>query len=598
VVRQKLGDALVMAGSLSEEQLRAALVEHERTRLRLGDVLVRMNLASEQSVSRVLAAQLGFDYVELGEITPDPVAMASVPEAIASAFGCVGVRRSGNTLTVAMSAPFEFSVVTRIEEVSGCHVRQVLASRMDILDAIARAYPVMSAGSESSIGSNGARGDAGADVPSDETPPSTQNLEDVGSGVVDFIVRAAIEKRASEIHVASIDNDVVVRYRGESGLSETMPLPHGARAALVDRLKLMAGLQVEEQRLPQTGRIRVAVDGVNLDLRLSTVRAPAGEKLVLRLAYPPMPVPGLEELGLSSAALTRLRGLLAKRHGVILVAGPRGSGRTTTLGSIAAALSTGSRADRARAIPGPTSLTAVPPQHPEAVLLDDVEQEQIPSLLANAGRGGPLFVGVVEADDGAAAVARLSELGVPSTTIATALVGVVAQRLVRRLCERCRYPFEPSAGVLEALNVAPGEQGEFYGTVGCDACDYSGFRGSVALFEVVEVDGVLRPVIAESASAAEIRRAVRAGGTANLADEGLAAVKAGITTANELLRHVQITNAPRPLCTRCGVGLENDFVACPRCGTRRHTPCGRCGRALQCDWRVCPYCELVVPAEG
>jgi type II secretory ATPase GspE/PulE/Tfp pilus assembly ATPase PilB-like protein len=308
-------------------------------------------------------------------------------------------------------------------------------------------------------------------------------------------------------------------------------------------------------------------------------------------------VPDIESLGLSPPALARLLRLLAADHGLIVVAGPRGSGRSTTLGSIAATLGAAIQTGVVAEMPG-SSLAPVPPQAAAAVLLGDIDDERIAADVVNADRRGPLFLGAIEADDLAAAACRLGGLGVPAAAIASSLVGIITQRLVRRLCESCRQPFEPNAGVLEALNLSPGDALEFYGTVGCDACDYSGFRGRVALFEVLEIDGELRRLIAQSAPEAEIRAAVRAGGMATLADEGLASVKAGITTANELLRHVQMTNAPRPLCLGCGVALENDYVACPRCATRRYAPCGRCGRALQPGWRVCPYCERVVPAVG
>ena len=554
-----------------------------------------MNLASDQAVSRVLAAQLGFSYIELADVLPDPLAIASIPESLASECGCIGVRRVGGVLTVAMCDPLRFSVVARIEAASDCHVKQVVASRMDIVDAIARVYA--------------AKPDAArvSDVPDPESrgetlqpasPPDGLGVEDVGSGLVDFVVGAAVERRASEIHIESIENDVVVRYRMGSALSETMRLPPGARATLVDRLKLMAGLQVEERRLPQAGRVRVQLDSVQLDLRLSTVRTQKGERLVLRLANPRMRPPALGGLGLSRAGLAGLQSLVERRRGVIAVVGPPGSGRSTTLNSIAAALTSSGRTAVVLETPTAAALAAAVRQRPDVVLIGDVEDQQIALAAAEVARRGPLLLAAIEGSDVASAVSAFVSLGVEPKRIAGVMVGVVAQQLVRRLCERCRRPEVPPADVLEALNVSAADPHSAYRPIGCDACDYTGFRGRTGLFEVVEVGDDLRRIIARRAPEDEIRSAVRRRGTPSLVDEGLAAVTAGTTTADQVIRGVQMTRVPRPLCVGCGLAIESDYVACPRCGARQHPPCRHCGRALQPGWRVCPYCEHASPPVG
>jgi type II secretory ATPase GspE/PulE/Tfp pilus assembly ATPase PilB-like protein len=244
--------------------------------------------------------------------------------------------------------------------------------------------------------------------------------------------------------------------------------------------------------------------------------------------------------------------------------------------------------------PGLEAFRAAVQQKPDALLVGDGDEDEVARQLLEGARRGPLTIGVFEAVDAAAAIERFMRLGVTPRGVASVLVGVVAQRLVRRLCERCRRLDEPHEEVFDRLRVSKGDlQTGVYRPGGCDACDYSGFRGRVGLFEVVEVDADVRRLISAEASEDDIRTAARLAGTASLADEGLTAVIAGITTAEEVVRNVQMMTVPRPLCRGCGQAVESDYVACPRCGTRLHTPCIYCGRAMQSGWRVCPYCERV-----
>ena len=635
-MRKKIGECLIQAGLITEDDLRNALAEHKRTGERLGVVLVRMNLATEKQIAKALALQLGFPYVNLGENPPDQSALLLIPKDVALRRVCVAVRLDKNLLTVAMSDPLLFSLVQDLEFQTGYRIKQVVATRADIIDAIQAGYPDKAlarvspqAGADLALTGSAASGrTAGGEASATETALVRRVEDEVFEPVaglrerseaapiidlVDLLVTSAIKSRASDVHVEPMEKGVLIRHRLDGLLKEVMDLPKWVHEGLVARLKIMAGMDIAEKRLPQDGRMRSTTeDGTEVDFRVSTLRTLFGEKVVLRVLDHRKGVPSLEEIGMSAAALEEVRGFLRHQHGMILVAGPTGSGKTTTLSSALTSV----RSEKTNIItiedpveyqiPGvnqtqinekikltfASALRSILRQDPDVILLGEIRDAETAKIAMQAAQTGHLVLSTVHTDNAPSVVTRLMDIGVEPYVIASALVGVVAQRLVRRLCVHCRRQYTPPADTLRALNVPDADAASipFYKSVGCDRCNYTGYRGRIGIYEVMRVSDKLRRLVSARASEDQLRDAALCGGMISLGEDGLAKVRSGVTTPEELLRVVTEVRELRTLCSGCGGAVGIDFLACPQCGKRLLGGCPHCGRATQPGWNFCAYC--------
>ena len=642
-----IGECLRQAGIITETDLQAALVEHKRFGERLGSVLIRMNLATERQIAKALAYQLGFAYVDLAERPPESAAVVVIPKDVALKRNCIAVAVEKNMLTVAMSDPLLFTLVQDLEFQTGYRIKQVVATREEIIDAIHRSYPdkalVRVTQPGAGLKGRGARfggtddtARAGALAPlregsslggrADEdvfeqtvaakgVTPETAPIIDM----VDLVIKSALKSRASDIHIEPTEGDVVVRHRLDGLLKEVMDLPKWVHEGVVARIKIMAGLDIAEKRLPQDGRIRASdEDGQEIDLRVSTLRTIFGEKIVLRVLDHRKGVPLLEDLGFSAAALEKLRFFLRHQHGMILVVGPTGSGKTTTLCSALAAL----RSERTNIvtiedpveyqIPGvnqtqinakinltfASSLRSILRQDPDVVLVGEIRDQETARIAMQAAQTGHLVLSTLHTDDAPSCVTRLTDIGIEPYVSASALIGVIAQRLVRRLCTHCRRSYAPESETLRAMSVTEAEAATltFYRAVGCEQCNQTGYRGRVGIYEIMFVTDDLRRQIAQKGAEAQLRDAALAAGMISLGEDGLLKVKTGVTTPQELLRVVTEVREAKAVCPECGVNVSRDFVACPGCGQRVGGGCPHCGRPMQPDWKFCPYCAKGAPA--
>jgi type IV pilus assembly protein PilB len=636
-LRRKIGECLVQAGLITENDLRGALAEHKRTGERVGVVLVRLNLATEKQIAKALALQLGFPYTNLNENLPDPTAVILIPKDVALKRVCIAVGLEKNLLTVAMSDPLLFSLVQDLEFQTGYRIKQIVATRGDIVDAINACYPdealavrpARSGGDLAVMGQAPARArGAGPDPMSSETTLARHPEEEVfepAAGLkerseaapiidlVDLVVQRAIKSKASDIHVEPTERGVLIRHRLDGLLKEVMDLPKWVHEGLIARLKIMAGMDIAENRLPQDGRIRsTSDDGTDVDFRVSTLRTLFGEKVVLRVLDHHKGVPALEEVGLSATGLEELRGFLRHQHGMILVVGPTRSGKTTTLS--ASLREVQSEKTNIVTIEDPieyqiagvnqtqindtikltfaSALQSILRQDPDVILLGEIRDSETAKIAMQAAQTGHLVLSTLHTDDAPSVVTHLAEIGAEPFVIASALVGVVAQRLVRRLCVRCRRQYTPPPDVLRALNIAEADAASipFYTAVGCDQCNHTGYRGRIGIYEVMRVTDKLRRLVAARATENQIRDAAVAGGMVTLGEDCLAKVKSGVTTPEELLRVATEVREMRSLCAQCGTAVGVDFNACPSCGKRLGGGCPHCDRALQPGWNFCPYC--------
>jgi type IV pilus assembly protein PilB len=572
-----LGQLLLDSGATSEEALAVALEEQRHTAERLGEALIRTRAATEQDVARALSVQLGLPCAP-SPLEPEESALRLIRPELARARAVLPLRATPHTLQVAMSDPLDLSAVDDLAFQCGRRVEAMVAPPTEILEGLDRAYggdlERLVEALPAELRGSGVRHP-------DDLERATRSAPVVR--LVDRVLHDAVEIGASDIHVEETGGDVHVRYRVDGVLQRAMDLPAAARRAVLSRIKVMAGMDISVRRRPQDGRIALAHGERRLTLRTSTLPVNGGEKAVVRILDPDAAPRSLEGLGMTSSDLERVRGLLQAGQGVLLAAGPTGSGKSTTL---FAALSEIDRqrqnvvtledpveyrlaganqvqVDRRAGLGFADALRAVLRQDPDVVMVGEIRDPETAEIAMTAAVTGHLVLSTIHTTDAPGAVTRLLNMGVPPFLVAGALAGVVAQRLVRRACPRCRGR-------------------------GCERCG-DGHRGRTGIFQVLTISDAIRDEVSRGASTAVLRRLAREGGMATLADDARRAVADGLTSPHEIGRVLHADPRGSFPCKACGQEIPAGALACPACGHIRARIC-RCGHALEQEWRFCPWC--------
>jgi len=549
---QPLVDVLLARGLVSNDQLRIAEVEDLSSDGSVLDALLRLGFVSE-AVLRDLQSELsGTESVDLTQIIPDPAALQMISRDAAQRLRCLPLSLTARTLTVALADPSDLLVTDRLRALVGAeiNVRLAMASAGQISEAIDRFY-----GFELSIDGVLRELERGGDFVVSET------AEHYGHPLVrllDSFLADAVKRGASDIHFEPEAAFVRVRYRIDGVLHQVRSIHRNCQAGLAVRVKVLGKMNIAEARAPQDGRLSLLVDSRPIEFRVSTLPTLHGENIVLRILDQQRGVLPLDELGLSEYALQQVSLMMARPEGLILVTGPTGSGKTTTLYSMLGRISSeqinimtmedpveypmplvrqSSINEQAR-LDFASGIRAILRQDPDVILVGEIRDAETATMAMRAAMTGHQVYSTLHANSSIKALGRLTDAGVGPDRIAGNLIGVISQRLVRKLCVHCRSHYQPTAGEQEYLPDAD----EVFQAVGCDQCNNTGYKGRIMLAEVLRIDRRLDEMIAAGASTLQLESCARETGFKSIADEAVRSVTAGQTSFSEVSRVIDFTN--------------------------------------------------------
>ncbi|HVA61947.1 MAG TPA: ATPase, T2SS/T4P/T4SS family [Mycobacteriales bacterium] len=551
---KQLGDILLQDGLVDAAQLAQAYEEHQRVGRSLGRVLVERGILSESQLVSALATQIGLKFVDLADYQVDASAVALVPSAVCRRYTALPIGREDGKLVVAMADPANVFALDDIRSLTGLDVKPVVSTRGDVLSAINRFHRV-----------EGDLDDLTVSMGADEDEDLT-DVHDVVEDApivkfVNLLITQAVQDRASDIHVEPTERDLRVRFRIDGVLHEIMRSPKSIQSGVVSRLKIMADINIAERRIPQDGRLSVVVNGNKVDLRVATLPTVWGEKVVMRILDNATAMLKLSDLGFGDANYERYAQSFSKPYGMILVTGPTGSGKSTTLYATLNIVSkpevnvitvedpveyrlAGTNQVQTNSKAGLTfasALRSILRSDPDIVLIGEIRDHETAQIAIEASLTGHLVLSTLHTNDAPSAITRLIEMQIEPFLVGSALDCILAQRLARRLCTRCREAYTPTREQLIGSRF-PWEDGmdlpTLYRAQGCSACAKTGYKGRLALHEVMVVTEEIERLAVERASAAQIGHTAREQGLVTLREDGMAKVLKGVTSLEEILRVV------------------------------------------------------------
>ncbi|UCH81604.1 MAG: Flp pilus assembly complex ATPase component TadA [Nitrospiraceae bacterium] len=556
--KKKLGELLVELDLLTEEQLQAALMIHRKTAKRLGQIFVEENMISEDDLIEVLSKQLGYTHVWLRKGLVDPKIVRIIQKDKAKLYRVIPMFKVNNDLFIATADPQAVFVFDELSKLTKCNINPILSRASDILQAIDTYYDeeIMFDDFLEELNENELQ------LVAYSYDQAFQELGDMAEGspiinLVNLIILKAIKDRASDIHIEPDRGIFRVRYRIDGILYEVMTPKPEVYPAVISRLKIMAKLDITERRMPQDGRIQVYLEGRTVDLRFSSLPGILSEKVVLRVLDKKNAVLDLNMLGFNKDTLVGFRNLLQKPFGLILVTGPTGSGKSTTLYSAINFLNSieknivtiedpveyqmeiinQNEVNDSLGLTFAKILKHVLRQDPDIVMVGEIREKETAEIAIRASLTGHLVLSTLHTNDSASAISRLLDMGIPPYLISSSLAGVIAQRLIRTVCKECKTSYYPSQTLLDQLGWTEDKGIRLVKGKGCPSCYDSGYKGRAGIFEFMEVDTELKALILENPSVDEIRK-FNESKYSTLKMEGYKKVKDGLTSITEISRAV------------------------------------------------------------
>ncbi len=558
--KKRLGEILQELGLIKEEQLKEALEEQKVTGERLGEILVKLGYIESDRLYDALGIQFGIVPVKLSQQRIESKVIEKVPASIARRQKIIPIKVDDNKLTVAMADPLNLLALDNLRMMLGCEVEGALASEEEIVEALEKYY-----GREEDTAASMIQELSEQDITFEETGEETTGEEDTDETpvikLVSLLILEAFRTRASDIHIEPLENRFRIRYRVDGVLHEVPGPPKRLQGSVISRVKIMSGMQIEEKRLPQDGRIKLNLLGKEVDLRVSTLPGLYGESTVLRILDKSSLRLGMEELGFQPKDQELWESLLNLPNGIILVTGPTGSGKTTTL---YASLHKLNQPDRKLiTVEDPveyqlsginqiqvkpkigltfaSTLRSMLRQAPDIIMVGEIRDSETAEIAIRSALTGHLVFSTLHTNDAPTAVTRLMDMGAKPFLVASSIQAILAQRLVRTICQNCKEPYEPRPHELTEMRSILGDIGDIqlYHGKGCEECNNTGYKERKGIFELLVMSGPIRQLVMEGVPSSKIREKARQLGMRTLREDGWQKVAQGLTTPMEVSRVTQ-----------------------------------------------------------
>jgi len=560
-------EILIRQGVISTNQLAEAQQMAKGAGKKVGDTLVQLGYATAEEVMRAIAEEQGYDYVDLSEVSIPPTVIELVPESVARENAILPMDDVDGVLKVIISDPMDFETLDKLRFILNRKVEIALAPREAIVDAINRHYGLTEGESADSMLQEFT--DTAIDFTETEESASAvdETVDETSAPIVRLVhllITEAVQLRASDIHVEPFENRVRIRYRIDGVLQERDSPPRRLHGAILSRIKILAKIDIAERRRPQDGRIKVTVGEKELDLRVSVLPSVYGQTVVMRLLDKDNIKVGVRQLGLSEDDFRTFNGLIKRPNGIILVTGPTGSGKTTTL---YAALNDLNRPDRKIItaedpveyyLPGINQvevkhsigldfariIRSMLRQAPNIILVGEMRDTETAEMGIQASLTGHLVFSTLHTNDAPGAVTRMVDMGVPAYLVASSVIAILAQRLVRINCPKCKQPHTPSDAVLDSAGITPemADAATFMKGKGCSNCSKTGYRGRLGIFELMMMTSKIRELSFQGAPTQQLRKAAIGQGMSTLYQDGIRKALKGITTIEEVFRVAKKTD--------------------------------------------------------
>jgi type IV pilus assembly protein PilB len=613
--RRKLGELLVETGLLKKEKLAEVLKIQAETGKRLGEILIEMKTISEEEMAFALAMQLKIPYIDLYDYPLPANVVESIPREVARRFICVPIELNENILNVAMADPLDLNTIKDLQFMTGYNIQPSISTPTQIINALQQHFDPGKTLDQVASKLEGDE-DLVEFLPDQDVVEEEERVEEFKNSpfikMVDLIIRNAIKKGASDVHIEALENQVRVRNRVDGVLQDSIKLPKWTQPIIVSRIKVLGGMDISVKRLPQDGRIKVRSKTLSVDLRVSTLPTYYGEKVVIRILNKDESFLSLTELGFGDKSQKIVDNFIKQPQGMVLFTGPTGSGKTSSLYACMQEI----RSDEVNIVTVedpveyelsginqvqinekvgltfPFILRSILRQDPNVIMIGEIRDMETAEISLQASLTGHLVLSTLHTNDAPSAITRLIDIGMPPYLIASAILGVVAQRLVRTICTDCKESYIPDPKDLSRLNLnKEGLPFEFYHGTGCASCGNFGYQGRTVIDEVMVIGYKMRELIQTSATADMLREAAMATGMTTLGISGLDRIEKGLTTLDEVLKAVHQKEELTTICPSCGKNVNLDFSDCPYCKKPLVPTCDSCGRIAQMDWLVCPYCR-------
>ena len=601
VKKKKLGEVLRDRGKISAEDLLQVVSEQQGKMLHLGELMLERGLVKKGDLAAALEEVSHVPYLDCSEVVPDPEAIKLVQRATAERCVALPIRMEQERLVVAMAAPQDLGKLDELRFSTGMEISPRLAFRSEVLKAIAKYYGGSEWETTSKLNSNNQEDSQREEIEFFSTSSRQSNQEAIQEmqadqlqrktpavRLVSEIIHIAMAKHASDIHIEPRAAETAIRIRVDGVLRDLQSIPRNLQTSLISRIKILSDMDITERRTPQDGRFMVSVGPRQIDLRVSSLPTQYGEKIVIRLLETSAPLSPFADLGIPDDVAESLTDLLSLPQGMLLVTGPTGSGKSTTLYSSLHKLRKpsvnivtvedpveyvlpGINQSHVNAKAGLTfagCLRSILRQDPNVIMVGEIRDKETAEIAMKAAQTGHLVLSSLHTNDSVSAIVRLIDLGIPGFLITSSVTGILAQRLVRKLCSchvvQAATP-EFQARMVQAGTLKPPVTMAV--SIGCEKCDQTGYKGRIGIYELLRLDDSVRAVIRANGNTDQIRETARSNGMRSMQEDAMEKLRSGSTTLEEILRVVPVESVSHAVCAKCSQHILSAFKFCPYCGT-------------------------------